>query len=135
MSKLNGKIALVTGASRGIGRGIALRLAQDGALVAVHYGRRQKEAEEVVQEIEKNGGAAFAVGADLRTLAGIHDLFAALDDALIARTGERQFDILVNNAGIGQILSLEEATEESFDEVMSINVKGPFLSSSKPCLA
>ncbi|GEB34826.1 MULTISPECIES: SDR family oxidoreductase [Brevibacillus] len=126
MSKLNGKIALVTGASRGIGRGIALRLAQDGALVAVHYGRRQKEAEEVVQEIEKNGGAAFAVGADLRTLAGIHDLFAALDDALIARTGERQFDILVNNAGIGQILSLEEATEESFDEVMSINVKGPF---------
>lgn len=126
MSKLNGKIALVTGASRGIGRGIALRLAQDGALVAVHYGRRQKEAEEVVQEIEKNGGAAFAVGADLRTLAGIHDLFAALDEALIARTGERQFDILVNNAGIGQILSLEEATEESFDEVMSINVKGPF---------
>ncbi|WP_281868858.1 SDR family oxidoreductase [Brevibacillus parabrevis] len=126
MSKLNGKIALVTGASRGIGRGIALRLAQDGALVAVHYGRRQKEAEEVVQEIEKNGGAAFAVGADLRTLAGIHDLFAALDDALIARTRERQFDILVNNAGIGQILSLEEATEESFDEVMSINVKGPF---------
>lgn len=126
MSKLNGKIALVTGASRGIGRGIALRLAQDGALVAVHYGRRQKEAEEVVQEIEKNGGAAFAVGADLRTLAGIHDLFAALDDALIARTGERHFDILVNNAGIGQILSLEEATEESFDEVMSINVKGPF---------
>ncbi|MED1724712.1 SDR family oxidoreductase [Brevibacillus parabrevis] len=126
MSKLNGKIALVTGASRGIGRGIALRLAQDGALVAVHYGRRQKEAEEVVREIEKNGGAAFAVGADLRTLAGIHDLFAALDDALIARTGERQFDILVNNAGIGQILSLEEATEESFDEVMSINVKGPF---------
>ncbi|KZE48997.1 short-chain dehydrogenase [Brevibacillus parabrevis] len=126
MSKLNGKIALVTGASRGIGRSIALRLAQDGALVAVHYGRRQKEAEAVVQEIEKNGGAAFAVGADLRTLSGIHDLFAALDDALIARTGERQFDILVNNAGIGQILSLEEATEESFDEVMSINVKGPF---------
>lgn len=65
MSKLNGKIALVTGASRGIGRGIALRLAQDGALVAVHYGRRQHEAEEVVLQIEQNGGSAFTIGADL----------------------------------------------------------------------
>lgn len=125
MSKLNGKIALVTGASRGIGRGIALRLAQDGALVAVHYGKRQNKAEEVVHEIEQSGGAAFTIGADLRTLNGIRDLYTELDEALLKRTGDNHFDILVNNAGIGQILTLEEATEESFDEVMNMNVKAP----------
>ncbi|MED1916599.1 SDR family oxidoreductase [Brevibacillus sp. NPDC058079] len=126
MSNLKGKIALVTGASRGIGRGIALRLAQDGALVVVHYGRRQEEAEAVVHEIERTGGQAFAIGADLRTLDGIRDFYATLDEALQKRTGDHHFDILVNNAGIGQILTLEEATEESFDEVMNINVKAPF---------
>ncbi|MGK5509705.1 SDR family oxidoreductase [Brevibacillus formosus] len=126
MSNLKGKIALVTGASRGIGRGIALRLAQDGALVVVHYGRRQEEAEAVVHEIEQAGGQAFAIGKDLRTLDGIRDFYAALDEALQKHTEDHRFDILVNNAGIGQILTLEEATEESFDEVMNINVKAPF---------
>ncbi|MFF0830771.1 SDR family oxidoreductase [Brevibacillus sp. NPDC003359] len=126
MGNLKGKIALVTGASRGIGRGIALRLAQDGALVVVHYGRRQEEAEAVVREIEQSGGQAFAIGTDLRTLDGIRDLYAKLDEALLQRTGDHHFDILVNNAGVGQILTLEEATEESFDEVMNINVKAPF---------
>ncbi|MED1799745.1 SDR family oxidoreductase [Brevibacillus porteri] len=126
MRNLKGKIALVTGASRGIGRSIALRLAQDGALVVVHYGRRQEEAEAVVQEIERTGGQAFAIGTDLRTLDGIRDFYATLDEELQKRTGYYRFDILVNNAGIGQILTLEEATEESFDEVMNINVKAPF---------
>ncbi|MGG4448285.1 SDR family oxidoreductase [Brevibacillus sp. HB1.1] len=126
MRNLKGKIALVTGASRGIGRSIALRLAQDGALVVVHYGRRQEEAEAVVQEIERTGGQAFAIGTDLRTLDGIRDFYATLDEELQKRTGDYRFDILVNNAGIGQILTLEEATEESFDEVMNINVKAPF---------
>lgn len=126
MGKLRGRIALVTGASRGIGRGIALRLAQDGALVAVHYGRRQNEAEEVVQKIQQSGGSAFTIGADLKSLNGIRNLYAGLDEALRIRTGDNRFDILVNNAGIGQILTVEEATEESFDEVMDINVKAPF---------
>ncbi|WP_019422984.1 SDR family oxidoreductase [Paenibacillus sp. OSY-SE] len=126
MSKLKGKIALVTGASRGIGRGIALRLARDGALVAVHYGKRQNEAEEVVHEIQQSGGSAFTIGADLNALNGIRDLYAALDETLRKRTGDNRFDILVNNAGIGQILTVEEATEESFDEVMDINLKAPF---------
>ncbi|MCE5168830.1 SDR family oxidoreductase [Paenibacillus profundus] len=126
MSKLKGKIALVTGASRGIGRGIALRLAQDGAFVAVHYGKRQNEAEEVVHKIQQSGGSAFTIGADLNALNGIRDLYATLDEALRKRTGDNRFDILVNNAGIGQILTVEEATEESFDEVMDINVKAPF---------
>ena len=125
MSKLEGKIALVTGASRGIGRGIALRLAREGAIVAVHYGQREKEAASVVDEILQHGGFAFTIGANLTTQDGIRDLYTTFDEELQKRTGENQFDILVNNAGIGQILTLEEATEESVDEVLNINVKAP----------
>ncbi|MEK8129223.1 SDR family oxidoreductase [Paenibacillus filicis] len=125
MSKLQGKIALVTGASRGIGRGIALRLAQEGALVAVHYGTRQSDAEEVVGQIQQSGGSAFAIGADLSIVNNIRQLYVELDAALRQRTGDNRFDILVNNAGIGQVLTLEQTTETSFDEVMNINVKAP----------
>ncbi len=126
MNRLSGKVALVTGASRGIGRGIALRLAQEGAIVAVHFGSRKNEAEMVVKQIEQQGGTAFAVGADLSSGSGIQQFFAGLDEALKQRTGDNRFDILVNNAGIGQMTTIEEATEESFDEVMNINVKAPF---------
>lgn len=125
MSRLDSKIALVTGASRGIGRSIALRLAQEGAYVAVHYGRRRNEAEAVVRQIEQGGGSACAIGADLSKQEGIGELYAALDRVIREHSDGSGFDILVNNAGIGQIISLEETTEESFDEVMKINVKAP----------
>ncbi|MDF2717273.1 MAG: short-chain dehydrogenase [Paenibacillus sp.] len=125
MRRLEGKIALVTGGSRGIGRSIALRLAQEGAFVIVHYGRRQHEAEAVVRQIEQSGGNACAIGADLSTMDGILDLFAALDETLHNRTEGSGLDILVNNAGIGQIVGLEKTTEQSFDEVMRLNVKAP----------
>ncbi|MDF2663901.1 MAG: short-chain dehydrogenase/reductase sdr [Paenibacillus sp.] len=125
MGKLKGKIALVTGASRGIGRGVALGLARDGALVAVHYGKRRDDAEEAVRKIRQSGGSAFAIGADLNALNGIRDLYATLDEELRERTGDNRFDILVNNAGIGQAAAIEETTEQSFDEIMNIHVKAP----------
>ena len=126
MNKLKGKIALVTGASRGIGRSIALHLAQAGALVVVHYSKRKEEAESVVDQIKQDGGSAFAIRADLSTFNGINKLYTMMDQSLQKYIGDTTFDILVNNAGIGQVLTLEESTEESFDEVMNINVKAPF---------
>lgn len=112
--------------SRGIGRSIVLYLAQAGALVVVHYSKRKEEAERVVHKIKQDGGSAFAISADLSTFNGINYLYSILDQSLQKHIGNTTFDILVNNAGIGQILTLEESTEESFDEVMNINVKAPF---------
>lgn len=125
MGKLQGKAALVTGASRGIGRGIALRLAQEGALVAVHYAKNREAAEEVVREIWEKGGTAFAVGADFKSANGVYELMGALDEALRVRTGDNRFDILVNNAGIAQTAFIEDLTEELFEEEIAINVKAP----------
>ncbi|MFF2888699.1 SDR family oxidoreductase [Paenibacillus sp. NPDC057967] len=127
MKKLEGKIALVTGASRGIGRAIALRLAQEGAMVAVHYASNAELADVVVQQIRRSGGDAFAVGADLLEQDGIHQLFSGMDAALTVRTGGDQFDILVNNAGRGQYRTIEDITSESLDEVLDLHVKAPIL--------
>lgn len=127
MNKLEKKVALVTGASRGIGRGIAVRLAREGALVAVHYGSNRSAAELTVREIRTAGGEAFAVEADLASAEGILRLFAALDAELTARIGRSRLDILVNNAGIGQTIPLEETTAESLDEVLNLHVKAPIL--------
>lgn len=123
---IHGSVALVTGASRGIGRAIALRLAKDGAKVAVHYGRNQNAANEVVQSITSNGGTAFLVQAELDTLKGVYALYDALDAALIEKTGTSQFDILVNNAGIYPSATIENTTEEMFDQMFAVNVKAPF---------
>jgi 3-oxoacyl-[acyl-carrier protein] reductase len=125
MSKLQGKTALVTGASRGIGRAIALRLAKDGAAVAVHYASNHRLAEEVVHEIRQHGGEAFAIQADLKSINGVHECYAALDEALVQKTGTTFFDILVNNAGIGQMLTIEETTEASLNEVLNLHVQAP----------
>jgi len=124
--KLSGKTALVTGASRGIGRAIALRLASEGALVAVHYGRSTQEAQETVNLITQQGGRAFALGAELSHMGEIHRLYTMLDKKLQEHTGAKTFDILVNNAGIGRALPFEETTEEILEEILSINVKALF---------
>lgn len=126
---LAGKVALVTGAGRGIGRAIAQRLARDGALVAVHYGNSREAAARTVAEIEAAGGQAFAVGADLSgagLVGQIGTLFASLDAELNRRTGSTEFDILVNNAGIAPATAVGTATEADFDTVFDVNVKAPF---------
>ena len=124
--KLEGKIAVVTGGSRGIGRAIAARLARDGALVCVNYHSNAGAAQEAVGEIERAGGEAFALQADVGSIADLGRFFAALDAELTQRRGDRQFDILVNNAGIAARGDINTATEEDFDKVFATNVKGPF---------
>lgn len=131
MAQLQGKVALVTGASRGIGRAIALRLAHDGAKVAIHYGVRREEAEKTVQMIEANGGTAFAIGAPLDSTDGVKALFDTFEAELIARTGQAQFDILVNNAGIVVRSSFEETDEAAYDDLFAVNVKAPFFLTQK----
>jgi 3-oxoacyl-[acyl-carrier protein] reductase len=113
MEPLKGKIAVVTGASRGIGRAIAVRLGRDGTLVAVHYGRNRESAQKTVREIETAGGAAFAVGVELGTVRSVDQLFKSLDAELTKRTGDNRFDILVNNAGVAPDSSVERPRKPS----------------------
>lgn len=117
---LSGKVALVTGATRGIGRAIALRLAQDGAAVVVNYSGSVKQAEETVAEIEKAGGKAVAVRADVSKVADVKRLF----DAALERFS--RLDILVNNAEVMFTKPVAEVGEEEFDRLFAVNVKGTF---------
>ncbi|WP_234439757.1 SDR family oxidoreductase [Streptomyces bicolor] len=122
---LTGKIALVTGAGRGIGRAIAGRLAQDGALVGVHYGHSEAAAAEVVAEIRKNGGRAFPVGAELGVPGDADAVFEAFDAGLRQEREERSLDILVNNAGVSGSGPVGQAVPEVFDRMIAVNAKAP----------
>ncbi|WP_235834598.1 SDR family NAD(P)-dependent oxidoreductase [Actinomadura logoneensis] len=120
--RLDGKFALVTGGSRGIGRAIARRLAADGATVVLTYAQDAEAGRENVERIEKEGGRAIAIQAPLGTHGDAERLWAAYDEA----TGGARVDIIVNNAGIGRSADLASLTEEGFDEVFAVNVRAPF---------
>jgi 3-oxoacyl-[acyl-carrier protein] reductase len=121
MSNLSGKTALVTGASRGIGRASALALAEAGARVLVHYGRGAAEADAVVKEIQDAGGRAEAVSADLAAPDGPHKLAAE-----VRRIVGGRLDILVANAGVSKAAPIEAYTVEDFDTLFAVNVRAPF---------
>ena len=121
MNSLTGKTALVTGASRGIGRATALALAAAGAQVLVHFGSGEKEAAAVVDEIRRVGGKAEKIAADLRTSEGPHQLA----ERVRAIIGGR-LDVLVANAGIAKAATLEETTVEDFDALFAVNVRAPY---------
>ena len=121
MASLKGKIALVTGASRGMGRASALELAQAGAQVLVHFSSGAEEAERVVAEIRERGGHADAVGVDLAAADGPHKLAKRTREII----GDR-LDILIANAGVAKAATIEETTVEDFDRLFAVNVRAPF---------
>jgi len=123
---LEGQTALVTGASRGIGRAIAERLAKDGATVALTYNTSKSGADEAIAAIEKAGGTAFAVHADLADPATVPTLFERLDDEFTKRTGSKALDILVNNAGNAGWIGFRDATPESWDTLIAVYARAPF---------
>jgi NAD(P)-dependent dehydrogenase (short-subunit alcohol dehydrogenase family) len=123
---LTGKTALVTGASRGIGRAIALALGRRGAHVAVHYNAASDAADEVADLIRAAGGQAWTLRADLSAPEAASDLARDLRQTLLERNGDGGLDILVNNAGVGLRALLADVTPQDFDRVLQVNLKSPF---------
>lgn len=121
MFSLKGKKALITGASRGIGRGIAMSFAKAGASVAVNFNTSEAEAQKVVEEIQNLGVEAFAVQADVSKKAEVTRMFAEVKEHF------QMLNILVNNAGIAITRPIEMISEEEWDEVLGVNLKGQFL--------
>jgi 3-oxoacyl-[acyl-carrier protein] reductase len=120
MNELIEKVAIVTGASSGIGRAIAERLAQEGASVVLNYGRSADKAKAVVAGIESKGGKAVAVQADMSKVADVR--------RLVRETVQHfgRLDILVNNAGMALFRPLVETAEQEFDQIFALNAKGPY---------
>src|SRR6516165_4835854 len=125
LKKLAGKVAIVTGASKGIGAAIARQLAAEGAAVVVNYASSKQGAERVVADITREGGKAVAVQANVARQAEIERLFAEAHRAF------GRLDILVNNAGIYEFSPLENVTEEHFHKQFDLNVLGLLLASKE----
>jgi 3-oxoacyl-[acyl-carrier protein] reductase len=125
MGKLSNKVAVVTGASKGIGAGIAKGLAAEGAAVVVNYSSSKEGADRVVDEIKQQGGKAIAVQADVAKAADVHRLFNE------TRKAFGRLDVLVNNAGIYQFAPLEDITEDHFHRQFNTNVLGLLLATQE----
>jgi 3-oxoacyl-[acyl-carrier protein] reductase len=121
MAALKGRVALVTGGSRGIGRAIAVSLADAGAAVAVNYLEKAAAATQVAEMVRDRGGKAMAVGADVSQGPAVSGMVAAVEREL------GPIDVLVNNAGVGLVRTLDDLTEEDFDRTIAVNLKSVFL--------
>jgi len=123
--KLNGKIAVVTGASKGIGAGIAKQFAAEGAAVVVNYASSKQDADRVVDQISKGGGKAVAIQGNVAKKADVERLFAEAEKAF------GKIDIVVNNAGVYEFVPLEEVTEQQFHKMFDTNVLGMLLATQE----
>ena len=121
MAALKGRVALVTGGSRGIGRAIAVSLADAGAAVAVNYREKAADAKQVADAIRGRGGKAMAIGADVSRGPDVTGMVAAVEREL------GPIDVLVNNAGLGLVRTVDDLTEEDFDRTSAVNLKSVFL--------
>ena len=130
MTKQN-KIAFVTGGSRGLGKNMVLKIAEKGIDIILTYHSKKEEAEEVVKEIESLGQKAVALQLDTSNVSGFDDFFTNFKDRLKADFNAEKFDFLVNNAGIGIHTPFAETTEEQFDQLMNIHLKGVFFLTQK----
>jgi len=118
---LLGKIALVTGGSRGIGRAISLALAREGAATALTYREQKQAADDVVRQIERDGGRATAIEMDVRNRESVRAAIRAVESTFGG------LNILVNNAGANRPADFDRITDEGWDEILDINLKGPFI--------
>src|SRR5947207_11016830 len=116
--KLNGKVAVVTGASKGIGDGIAKQLAAEGAAVIVNYASAKSDADKIIDEISKAGGKAVALQANVAKKSEVQKLFADAEKAF------GKIDILVNNAGVYAFVPIDEITAEHYQQIFDVNVRG-----------
>jgi 3-oxoacyl-[acyl-carrier protein] reductase len=123
--RLNGKVAIVTGSSRGIGRAIAERFAAEGAKVTINWAGRERESKAVVDGIKASGGEALSVGADVSSSADVKRLVQATVDHF------GRLDILVNNAGVMITKSVLETSEDDWDRTIDVNLKGAYLCSKE----
>jgi len=128
---MNGKIALITGGNRGLGKNMALRLSEKGVGVIITYNTHREESEEVVREIESSGGQAASLQLDVGTISSFDEFFVNVSQILQSKWNSDKFDFLVNNAGHGATIPFEKMTEPAFDRMLNVHFKGVYFLTQK----